>query len=91
MFKKKLDEDEGMLFVFPDEDYRAVWMKNTYIPLDILFIDHMNTITQIITAYPCEEECTIYPSKTKVQYILEINQGAARLRNINVGSRLEME
>src|SRR3989344_4541488 len=54
MFRERLDENAGMLFVFEDEQYQAFWMKNTLIPLDIIFIGKNLEIVDIENAVPCK-------------------------------------
>ena len=74
MYRESLDEDKGMLFVYDDENERSFWMKNTLIPLDILFIDAEKTIVDIQTMEPCKEEpCRNYISGSEAQYALEVN------------------
>jgi uncharacterized protein len=93
MFRRELPRDRGMLFVQPPGP-AAFWMKNTYIPLDLLYFDADGRLLQIVTeAPPCVTPmCPIYPSKTaNVRYILEINAGEAARRGIQVGDRLRLE
>lgn len=62
----------GMLFVYDDEAQRNFWMKNTLIPLDMIFIDKENKITMIHHAVPCKSDpCAIYSGNAK--YVLEVN------------------
>jgi uncharacterized membrane protein (UPF0127 family) len=82
MDRTSMPADHGMLFVFPDSQPRTFWMKNTLIPLDILFFDaarHLVTIQA--DAQPCKADpCKLYPSDTSARYVLELNAGtAARL------------
>ncbi len=93
MFRRELPPDRGMLFVQPPGP-AVFWMKNTYIPLDLLYFDTAGRLTQIVTEVPpCKTpDCPIYPSDTaNVRYILEINAGAAARRGIRVGDRLRLE
>lgn len=82
-----IDDDEGMLFVFDDENVRTFWMKNTIIPLDMIFIDSGFRIVSIQkNAVPCTAgPCPTYPSVLPVMYVLEINGGLADEKNINAG------
>jgi uncharacterized membrane protein (UPF0127 family) len=76
MYRRELAEDKGMLFVFSDEAPRSFWMKNTYIPLDIIFISADKKIINIEKALPCETDiCPHYASQGPAQYVLEINGG----------------
>lgn len=87
MHREKLGENEGMLFVFPDEDYRNFWMKNTLIPLDLLFIAANGTIVDMKESFqPCKTEfCESYKSKEKAKYVLEVNGGFAGENEISTG------
>jgi uncharacterized membrane protein (UPF0127 family) len=76
MFRKSLCDDCGMLFVFESEGFHSFWMKNTLIPLDMLFIDANLTVVDVIHAVPCEQDpCQIYAPKGKALYVLEVNGG----------------
>lgn len=77
MGKSVLSEYQGMLFIFPDEDIRSFWMKNTFIPLSIAFIRSDGKITQIMDMQPenWQGKLPSYISSEKVKYALEVNQG----------------
>ena len=91
MFREHLDEDSGMLFIFQDEQIRSFWMKNTLIPIDIIFIDKNNIIIDIQTAQPCKKDpCPDYISKSPVKYVLEVNEGYAERNNIKYGDKVEI-
>ncbi|MFB6191083.1 MAG: DUF192 domain-containing protein [Candidatus Nanohaloarchaea archaeon] len=95
MFRESLAEGHGMLFVYPDEKERVFWMKNTYIPLDIIFVDSNRTVVDIDRAEPepdtPEEELTRYRSSGPAKYVIEANQGFARKNGIEVGDRVAIE
>ena len=89
MFREKLNENDGMLFVFDDESYQAFWMKNTLIPLDMIFIDKNFEIIDIKNAHPCKvEPCDLYKSAKPAKYVLEVNGGFAAKNNIKTGDKL---
>lgn len=93
MFRRALPPGQGMLFVQPTGP-AAFWMKNTYIPLDLLYFDPDGRLLQIEAgAPPCATpDCPIYASDTAtVRYILEINAGEAARRGIKPGDRLRLE
>ena len=77
MFVDDLPEDEGMLFIFRRMQPRAFWMKNTRIPLDIIYLDQNLKVVSIIkNAKPCKTpRCPSYPSGQPAQYVLELNGG----------------
>ncbi len=85
MFRKQMDENHGMLFVFPgDETERAFWMKNTLIPLDMIFIRKDGTIHHIHeNAVP--EDLTSVPSNGPVMAVLELNGGVSAKRGLKPG------
>lgn len=92
MFRESLPEDQGMLFIFPGEAPRSFWMRNTRIPLDILYFDGQWALVSLVnSAKPCAvQACPNYPSKGPAQYVLEINAGKARELGVRKGDRLEV-
>lgn len=64
-----------MLFVYSQEDIYSFWMKNTIIPLDLVWIDSDFRVVDMTTLYPCEdnENCEIYTPTSPAKYVLEIN------------------
>mgnify|MGYP001215650586 CR=1 FL=1 len=90
MFRKSLAIDKGMLFVFPKEDIVKIWMKNTFIPLDIIFISSDYLIMRVVkNAQPLEKR--IYSSESKVKYVLEINSGLVEKYDIEKGCKVKIE
>ncbi|MBW3001570.1 DUF192 domain-containing protein [Candidatus Woesearchaeota archaeon] len=91
MHRESLGENDGMLFVFEQEGKPGFWMKNTLIPLDMIFIDADNKIVDILSAEPCEEDpCQSYVSKDDAKYVLEVNQGFAQKHNIQIGDEVKL-
>ena len=91
MFRESLNENEGMLFIFNDNKERIFWMKNTLIPLDIIFISDSLEIVNIAEAEPCKvDPCELYNSEMPAKYVLEVNQGFSRRNNIHAGDKLEI-
>jgi uncharacterized membrane protein (UPF0127 family) len=89
MFRKYLKPDSGMLFVSSRDELRSFWMKNTYIPLDMLFIDSHNEVKHVhYGAKPFDE--TSISSRYPVQYVLEINAGRAKKCNILQGTKMNV-
>ncbi|MGI9010834.1 MAG: DUF192 domain-containing protein [Nitrososphaeraceae archaeon] len=90
MFRKSLEWNNGMLFVYGDERYRSFWMKNTNIPLDIIFVDKNFKIVDIKkNAKPClSYKCPSYPSKAPANYVLEVNGDFVNKNKIQIGDKL---
>ena len=75
MFRKSLCDNCGMLFIFDTEERRPFWMLNTYLPLDIVFIDRRQVVVDIKRASPCPGmPCPDYLSSSKAKYVLEVKQ-----------------
>lgn len=86
-----MDPDEGMLFIFPESQQLSFWMKNTYIPLDIIFIDEDLKIIKIHeNAKPLDINIR-YESGQPAKYALELNALTARTKNIKVGDKVELQ
>jgi uncharacterized membrane protein (UPF0127 family) len=88
MFRKDLGAQHGMLFLFPREANHAFWMKNTPLPLDIIFIDRARHIVGIqadTVPYSLQHLRGGGPS----QYILEVNAGFCARTGVQVGDQLE--
>lgn len=90
MYVSKIPENYGMLFVFQEVKPVAFWMKNTYIPLDLLFFDKNGRISHIHeNAIP--HDLTPIRSNGPVVAVLEVNAGGAKRHNLNVGDSLILE
>lgn len=90
MFRESLENDKGMLFIYDSDGEYNFWMKNTLIPLDIIWIDSEGKIAYIKhEAQPCGDECkTIRPQKN-ARFILEINGGIAEELGMNLGDKFD--
>ena len=86
MHRSQLDENCGMLFAFPDSDNRAFWMKNTYIPLSIAYINNEGRIINIEDMSPLSSERAW--SSAPAMYALEMNQGWFERNNICEGYKV---
>ncbi len=89
MNREFLPQDAGMLFVFDGEEVLSFWMRNTLIPLDILYMDFAGVVVDIQTMIPqpgvSVGELRTYPSAAPAQYALEINAGLAEQYGFMVG------
>lgn len=87
MFRTELAPDAGMLFDFHKEGYRTFWMKNTPLPLDMIFIKGDGTISTIAeNTIPYSEDAV--PSSEPVRAVLEINGGRSRALGIEAGDKV---
>ena len=90
MFRKTLPENEGMLFIFGNEDYHNFWMMNMSFPIDIIFVKKEKRVVDIISnAQPCKLTCSTYKPKEKAIYALEVNANFAEEHGIKIGTLLE--
>ena len=90
MFVRELPEWTGMLFVYGGERYRSMWMKNTYISLDMVFARHDGSITNVVEGtVPLSEESVT--SSEPATFVLELNAGTTRRLSIDEDSRLVWE
>ena len=91
MFRESLKENKGMFFVFEEEGIYPFWMKNTLIPLEIIWISKTNRVAHIEFAYPCTtENCISYTPKANAIYVLEVNQGFIVENNIQIGDLVKI-
>ena len=92
MFRDSMPDDHGMLFLFPVEARRSFWMRNTRIPLDILYFNtHLELVSVAANAQPCRtQSCPTYPSGKPARYVLELNAGKAEQLGVSPGDRMEL-
>ena len=90
MYRESMEDDQGMLFIYDNEAPRAFYMKNTYIPLDIIYFASDSTAVSFQkNAQPQDE--TSLPSGEPAQFVLELNAGLADDWNIEVGDKIDFE
>lgn len=90
MGRKYLARNEGMLFVFAAENVQTFWMKNTQVPLDVLFFDASGTFVSRVKMPPCfADPCPSYLSAGRALTALEINAGVADMLHVGSGWKLE--
>ena len=91
MFRDALPTGHGMLFIHDAEEPQAYWMKNTKIPLDILYFDdERKLVAQQRDVPPCSlgDGCPSYPSDAPARYVLELNAGEAARLQLKDGAEL---
>ena len=93
MFRQKLDENKGMLFLFQKEGEYPFWMKNTLIPLDIIWINDEHKVVFINeNSQPCPVigECPLINPGVSATYVLEINAGLAKKYWVKIGDDIDI-
>lgn len=92
MYRKELGENRGMLFIFEAEGNYPFWMKNTLIPLDMIWINNANQIVYIHKgAEPCTATfCPSINPNASARYVLEVNAGKADEMGLKVGDMIQI-
>jgi uncharacterized membrane protein (UPF0127 family) len=90
MFRESIPPDFGMLFVHEYEDTRSIWMKNTLVHLDIIYLDkHKRVVDMYVNVPPCKgDPCTSYLSRKPAQYVLELKGNRARELDLKHGDTI---
>ena len=91
MFRDAMADDHGMLFIHDRQEPQAYWMKNTKIPLDILYFDNdRKLVAQQRNVPTCSlgDACPSYPSNAPARYVLELNAGQAEKLKLQDGATL---
>lgn len=90
MYRRHLDDDAGMLFVFDRMEHQSFWMENTYIPLDMIFIDDRLRVVGVVEdAEPLTRDAREVEGDS--QYVLEVRAGFARRHGIGPGTEVRFE
>jgi hypothetical protein len=89
MFRKTLAPETGMLFIFDDDQDHMFWMKNTLIPLDMIFISQEGVVEGIVRDAAPETE-TPRSVNHASRYVLEVNAGWAALKGVETGARVDV-
>ena len=90
MYRRCIRDDYGMLFVFPGEDYRSFWMKNTLVSLDMIFLNREQQIVAMhLSVPPCKADpCPGYDSAYPARYVLELKGGTAKKLDLKIGDKI---
>jgi uncharacterized protein len=88
MYRKELPRNQGMLFVFDDPQRVGFWMKDTFIPLDIAFVNEQGVISEIRSMRP-QDLTSIQSKSDRILYSIEVNQGWFYQNNITPGMRVK--
>jgi uncharacterized membrane protein (UPF0127 family) len=93
MYRDQLAPDRGMIFIFPSSGLYPFWMKNTLIPLDMIWIDDAKRIAHVATGVPpCKADpCPSYSPGASARYVLEVAAGVATQHHLTAGSALNFE
>jgi uncharacterized membrane protein (UPF0127 family) len=93
MFRDRVAEGTGMLFLFTETGDYPFWMKNTLVPLDMIWLDDQKRIAAIIPDVPpCKADpCSSYPPNAPARYVLELGAGEAKKHGLAVGQTLRYE
>jgi uncharacterized protein len=87
MYRTEMEENQGMLFIFPNQNKQSFWMKNTVLPLDIIFVNsNLEIVTIQKNAVPYSEQSL--PSTAPAQYVVEVNAGYTEKYNVKVGDKV---
>lgn len=88
MHRDSMPGDRGMIFIFPDEDHRSFWMKNTRIPLDIIYMDAGGAVVSVKPMKPYD--LSAVRSDKPAKYAVELNKGMAEKAGVKAGDRIEL-
>ena len=88
MYREEVPEGTGMLFIFEDSQIRSFWMANTYVALDIAYMDPSYRIVDIVPMEPLVTDS--YPSRAPAMFGLEVRQGWFSEQDIRIGAQAEI-
>lgn len=88
MYRKSMPSQHGMIFVWPDAEPRSFWMKDTELPLDLVYLDHSGKVVAILTGRPFDR--TPIFSKIPAQYVIELEHGTGNRLGLKLGDVIEL-
>jgi uncharacterized protein len=93
MFRENLPKNSGMFFIFPEEGVYSFWMKNTLIPLDIIWLDKDLRVVYIESFVPpCKRyDCPSYGPQVKAKYVLEVNAGFCGSHQVKINDKANLK
>jgi uncharacterized membrane protein (UPF0127 family) len=93
MFRESLPEGRGMLFLFDKQEIHPFWMKYTFIPLDMIWLDGAGKVVDVrADVQPCRSDpCPSYSPRAPDRAVLEVNAGFAAAHGVTIGSVLHFE
>tara|TARA_Y100001936_G_scaffold192660_1_gene192040 strand:+ start:275 stop:721 length:447 start_codon:yes stop_codon:yes gene_type:complete len=89
MYRTSIPNNYGMLFVWPYEGQQCMWMKNTYVPLSVAYMDIRGKIIEIYDMVPFSKDSVC--STKAAKYALEVNSGWFEEKDINIGDSIEVK
>ena len=89
MYRRSIPNNYGMLFVWPYEGQQCMWMKNTYVPLSVAYMDIRGKIIEIYDMVPFSKDSVC--STKAAKYALEVNSGWFEEKGINIGDSIEVK
>lgn len=88
MYRRSLPPNQGMVFVFPGEGLVPMWMKNTYIPLDMVFVENGNVVSVAENVEPLSERVIV--ASEPANRVVELNAGTAASIGLRQGDAMEL-
>ena len=88
MYRDSMPSDQGMIFIFPNDQQLSFWMKNTRIPLDIIYVNAQRKVVSVKSMKP--HSLASVPSDDPAKYAIELNEGMAKKAGVKVGDVLEL-
>ncbi len=88
---KYLPESEGMFFEFDREDFWSIWMKDMFIPIDVIWLNENNEVVYVVPNMRPEDYPHIYTPSVLTRYVIEVNAGFVEKNKIKMGQKFDVE